>query len=151
MSHCCAVLLCCTALFMLACTAGGRGGVCVCALLPSQGREHAIAIHPVWALARAKLIYPLSPWLICRVPADVKTKIEECVTTLKAAVSSEDVPGMKSGMEALQKEVMAMGQAMYSQPAEGAAPGPEGAAPGAEPKKGGDDNVIDAEFTDDKK
>ncbi|KAG1670940.1 hypothetical protein FOA52_011375 [Chlamydomonas sp. UWO 241] len=90
-----------------------------------------------------------------KVAADVKAKIEANIETLNAAVAAEDVAGMKSGMEALQKEVMAMGEAMYAKPgAEGAAPGAEGAAPGGAPpppgaKKG--DDVIDAEFTDDKK
>ena len=59
---------------------------------------------------------------------------------------------MKAAQEALQQEVMAMGQAMYSQGGEGAAPGgPEGAAEGgAPPPPGGDDadNVVDADFTD---
>ena len=44
-------------------------------------------------------------------------------------------------------QVLAIGQAMYGQPAAGAAPGADGAAPGGEDKKGGD-NVVDAEFTD---
>ena len=44
-------------------------------------------------------------------------------------------------------QVLAIGQAMYSQPGAGAAPGADGAAPGGDEKKGGD-NVVDAEFTD---
>jgi len=82
-----------------------------------------------------------------KVPAEVKTKIDDKVKALQTAVSSEDVAAMKTSMDELQKEVMAMGQAMYSQQPEGAAPG--GAKTGGEEKKG-DDNVIDAEFTDDK-
>ena len=46
-------------------------------------------------------------------------------------------------------QVLAIGQAMYgSQPGAGPAGSPEGAAPGADDKKPGDDNVVDAEFTD---
>ena len=66
---------------------------------------------------------------------------------------------MKKGMEALQAEVMAIGQAVYSQagaeaarargrllPAPRAGPLPEEPLPGA--GGGGDDNVIDADFSD---
>ena len=49
-------------------------------------------------------------------------------------------------------QVLAIGQAMYgSQPRAGPAGpagGPEGPAPGTDDKKAGDDNVVDAEFTD---
>lgn len=86
-----------------------------------------------------------------KVPADVKTKVEEKVKALKDAIASDNTQSMKAAMEDLQKEVMAMGQAMYSQP-EGGAPG-AGAAPGGESagegkKSGGDDDVIDADFTE---
>jgi len=90
-----------------------------------------------------------------KVPADVKTKVEEKVKALKDAIASDNTQSMKAAMEDLQKEVMAMGQAMYSQP-EGGAPGAgagAGAAPGDESagegkKSGGDDDVIDADFTE---
>lgn len=86
-----------------------------------------------------------------KVSADVKTKVEEKVKALKDAIASDNTQSMKAAMEDLQKEVMAMGQAMYSQP-EGGAPG-AGAAPGGESagegkKSGGDDDVIDADFTE---
>jgi len=96
-----------------------------------------------------------------KVPADVKASIEGMVTTLKESVASESVEGMKSGMEALQQEVMKMGQAMYAQPGAPGA-GPEGAAgPGSPGGPGGPggpgegkgpsgDDVIDAEFSDKK-
>ena len=58
---------------------------------------------------------------------------------------------IKDAIEALQKDMMEMGQAMYQQP--GATPGPEAdqqqGGSGPEPKAGGDD-VIDAEFSDTK-
>lgn len=87
-----------------------------------------------------------------KVPADVKTKVEEKVKALKDAIASDNTQSMKAAMEDLQKEVMAMGQAMYSQP-EAGAPGadaaPGGDSAGGEGKKtGGDDDVIDADFTE---
>ncbi len=36
-----------------------------------------------------------------KVPADVKTKIEEKVASLRTSISSDDVEGMKAGIEAL--------------------------------------------------
>ena len=87
-----------------------------------------------------------------KVPAEVKEKVEAKLADLKAALEADNTEGMKAAQEALQQEVMAMGQAMYSQGGEGAAPGgPEGAAEGgAPPPPGGDDadNVVDADFTD---
>jgi molecular chaperone DnaK len=75
-------------------------------------------------------------------------------TCRRDAVAEDDTEKIKAASEALQKEVMDMGAAMYQAagaaggapgPDAGAAPGGSGAAPG-----GGDDNVIDAEFTDKK-
>jgi len=84
-----------------------------------------------------------------KVPADVKTKVEEKLKELNEAIASDNTETMKTTMDELQKEVMAMGQAVYSQtpPAEGGDPPPDGEAPkdGAKP-----DDVIDADFTDSK-
>ena len=60
-----------------------------------------------------------------KVPADLKAKVEAAQNSLKEAIAKDDVEGMKKGMEALQAEVMAIGQAVYSQA--GAAATPEGA------------------------
>jgi molecular chaperone DnaK len=84
-------------------------------------------------------------------------------------VSKDDTAGIKAASEALQKEVMDMGAAMYQQapgagapgsssgaPGEGAGPA-GGAAGGSSSSSGGsssssagprDDGTIDAEFTD---
>lgn len=93
-----------------------------------------------------------------KVPADIKTKVEGKITGLKDASAADDVEAMKKAMEELQTELMAVGQAVYSQ---GGAPGGPEAAPGGAgpaggpageaPNKGKDDgNVVDAEFTDSK-
>jgi hypothetical protein len=75
-------------------------------------------------------------------------------------VAEDAVPKMKEGMEKLQQDMMAIGQAMYgNQAAPGAAPGAEGpagaagGAPGGSTSSGpaggkGGDDVIDAEFTE---
>lgn len=87
-----------------------------------------------------------------KVPADVKEKVEAKIKSVREAVASDNTESMKTEMEALQQEIMAVGQAMYSQAGAGdaGAAGPGGAsggAPGADKKDGGD-NVVDAEFTD---
>merc|ERR1719460_1411204 len=81
-----------------------------------------------------------------KVPAEMKTKVEGKLNELKEAIASGSVEGMKSAQDSLQQEVMAMGQAMYSEgggaDAGGAAPGAEGEAAGASPESN-DDDVVD--------
>ena len=91
-----------------------------------------------------------------KAPADLKSTVEDKLKALGEAVAADNIADMKSGQEALQEAMMALGQAVYSQ----GAPGPEaGGAPGAEaggappPPPGGaaadgPDDVIDASFTD---
>lgn len=69
---------------------------------------------------------------------------------VQEALKGSDIDAIKAATDALQQELMAMGQAVYSQagaagaaPQDGAPPPPPGA--GGKP---GDDNVVDAEFTD---
>lgn len=75
------------------------------------------------------------------------------------AVSEDSTDKIKSATEALQKEMLDMGAAMYQQQgasggaAPGAGAGPAGSSAGgptsgSSSSKPGDDNVIDAEFTD---
>jgi len=97
-----------------------------------------------------------------KIPADIKTKVEEKVAALKEAIAADDTEKMKSAQEELQQEVMAMGQAVYSQaggdagaggPPPPGAEGPGGAGgpgAGAGPAGGKPDDVIDADFTDSK-
>eukprot|EP00899_Mesostigma_viride_P020983 jgi/Mesvir1/28887/Mv17984-RA.1 len=87
-----------------------------------------------------------------KVPADVKSKVEAKLATLKDAIKANNTEQMKSAMTALQEEVMNLGKSMYSQPGAGAAPGAGGPPPPggqAGGKKSGDD-VIDADFTESK-
>jgi len=89
-----------------------------------------------------------------KIPADVKEKVEAKLAELRAAIASDDVEDMKAKQEVLQQEVMAMGSAMYQGAGAGAAPGgPSGGPGGAEGAKGpaAPDDVIDAEFSSDKK
>jgi len=92
-----------------------------------------------------------------KVPADVKDKVEGKLNDLKASLETEDVAAIKAAQEALQQEVVSLGQAIYSN-TEGGDPAAAGADPtaGAGPDPTGtessksdasaDDNVVDAEF-----
>ena len=50
-----------------------------------------------------------------KVPAEVKSKVEEKIKALREASEQDNLEAMKSGMEALQQEMMSVGQAVYSQ------------------------------------
>ena len=73
---------------------------------------------------------------------------------MQEALKGDSVDGIKSATDALQQELMAMGQAVYAQPgaqAGGAQPGADAGAgpqPGSGDSKPDDPNVVDAEFTD---
>lgn len=88
-----------------------------------------------------------------KVPDDVKEKVNAKLVDLKEAIPSDDAEKINAAMEALQQEVMALGQAVYSQQGGAAAGAAEGGAEGgagsgtASGGTAGDD-VIDAEFTD---
>jgi len=96
-----------------------------------------------------------------KVPAEVKAKVEEKVKAVKDAVAEDNTDKIKAAVEELNKENMQMGAAVYGQSG-GAAAGPAGPEAGADGaagssgsssssgSPGGDDNVIDAEFTDKK-
>ena len=90
-------------------------------------------------------------------PQDIKAKVEAKLKDLKDAIASDSTEAMKTAQEALQQEVMAMGQSVYSQGqegAEGAAPGaggppPPGAEGAGDASSANDDSdVIDADFSD---
>ena len=88
-------------------------------------------------------------------PAESKTKVEDLIKQLRDAVTNEDFDQMKSLTTELQQALYEIGSSMYQQ-AGGEAPGPDG-APGAGPQdsagassSGGDDDVIDAEFSETK-
>jgi hypothetical protein len=93
-------------------------------------------------------------FLSLQVPAEMKAKIDDRIKAVKDAVAKDSTEEIKAATEALQKEMMDMGAAMYQSAGAapgGAAPGPDaGAAPGgaAGSSSGKGDDTIDAEFTD---
>lgn len=82
-----------------------------------------------------------------KVDASAKAKVEEKSKALKEATSKEDYEAMKKLLEELQQELYAIGSSVYQQP------GNQPPAPGTPDSnesndKGGDDDVIDADFTE---
>ncbi|MBI4781915.1 MAG: molecular chaperone DnaK [Oscillatoriophycideae cyanobacterium NC_groundwater_1537_Pr4_S-0.65um_50_18] len=83
-----------------------------------------------------------------KVPAEEKTKVDELVKNLRDAVTQEDFDKIKSLTTELQQVLYTIGSSLY----QGGAPGSEGMGDpeaGAPAPDGGDD-VIDAEFSEDK-
>ena len=83
-----------------------------------------------------------------KVPADDKEKIEGQIKDLKDALAEEDNDKIKSTMEALQQGLYALSSNLY-QGAEGAAT--EATADAEASDSTGDDDVIDAEFSEEDK
>ncbi|MEM8501845.1 MAG: molecular chaperone DnaK [Cyanobacteria bacterium P01_D01_bin.1] len=85
-----------------------------------------------------------------KVPAEDKEKIEAQIKELKEALAAEDDDKIKSDMEALQQALYALSSSLYQQgaPAEGDAPEADS---GDETSTGGEDDVIDAEFSETEK
>ena len=82
-----------------------------------------------------------------KLPGDVKGAAEEAIRAGKADLESEDAARLDAGRQRLEQAMHKVAEVLYkAQAAQGAA---EGQAAGGEKKSGGDD-VIDAEYTEDK-
>ena len=84
-----------------------------------------------------------------KVDAAAKAKVEEKSKALKEATAKEDYESMKKLLEELQQELYAIGSSVYQQP--GNQPPAQGDTDSNDSnQKGGDDDVIDADFTETK-
>ena len=78
-----------------------------------------------------------------------KSKVETEIASLKDAIASDDADKIKAGTESLQQALFALSSNMYGGADAAAAAADAGAAPsGDAPSGGGDDDVIDAEFSE---
>jgi molecular chaperone DnaK len=87
-----------------------------------------------------------------KVPAPEKTKVEGLIKDLRDAISKEDFNRIKSLTGELQQALYSISSNLYQQ-ADGAAPGADAAGAsgeGAAASSSGDDDVIDADFTETK-
>ncbi|MBN1152417.1 MAG: molecular chaperone DnaK [Dehalococcoidia bacterium] len=72
-----------------------------------------------------------------KLPADVKQEIESKTAALRSALQGQDVSAIKSSMQALSDSIQKAGSAIYGQPGQGAAGGPQ-----QEP----DEGTVEGEF-----
>jgi molecular chaperone DnaK len=84
-----------------------------------------------------------------KVDNDAKSKVEDMRVKLKEATEKDDYETMKSLVEDLQKELYSLGASVYQQ-ANAAAQAADGSAPDSNNSNEGNDDVIDAEFTETK-
>ena len=80
-----------------------------------------------------------------KVPEAIKEKVNIKLTDLKTAVAGGDIAKMKEAQEALQKEVMEMGQSLYQGSGQSSA-----GSDGKTSSNSAADDVIDAEFSSEK-
>ena len=80
-----------------------------------------------------------------KVPADVKTKVDEKVAATKKALESDDAALIKSATDDLFQTIQQIGASVYQQGNPAAGPTGEPGGP-EQPKPGDDDNVVDGEF-----
>jgi molecular chaperone DnaK len=79
-----------------------------------------------------------------KIPADVKSKVETDVASLKTALEGDDTEAIKAAMTTLASSSQSMGSAMYAN----ADAGPAGAASGSESASDEDEGIVDAEIVD---
>lgn len=84
-----------------------------------------------------------------KVAAADKTKVEGMIKDLKDAIAKDDFDKIKSITTDLQQTLYTIGSNIYQQ-AGGDAPEADGGAPGGSAPSGGEDDVIDADFTESK-
>ncbi len=84
-----------------------------------------------------------------KIDAEAKAKVESMRVQLKEAVEKDDYELMKSLLEDLQKELYALGASVYQQ-ANAAAQAADGTSTESNVSGDGNDDVIDAEFTESK-
>jgi molecular chaperone DnaK len=79
-----------------------------------------------------------------KIPADVKTKVETDVASLKTALEGDDTEAIKAAMTTLASSSQSMGSAMYAN----ADAGGGSAAAGSESAGDDDEGIVDAEIVD---
>ncbi|MEU2209520.1 molecular chaperone DnaK [Streptomyces hygroscopicus] len=86
-----------------------------------------------------------------KVPAEVKTEVEEALTELKEKLKGEDTAEIRTATEKVAAVSQKLGQAMYANSADGAAAAGAAGDAGAAGQAKADDDVVDAEIVDDDK
>jgi molecular chaperone DnaK len=86
-----------------------------------------------------------------KVPGNVRGDIEGAMEDLRKLKDGDDPEAIKKAMQRLEQASQKLGEAIYqaggAQGAQGAAPGAEAGAQQGQAQGGGQDNVVDAEYT----
>ena len=80
-----------------------------------------------------------------KVPAELRSQVEERVSKVRQVMNSEDSEAMRRETDALNQVVQQVGAAAYQQPGEAPGQPGEGPQPGAQPGPEGED-VVDGEY-----
>jgi len=78
-----------------------------------------------------------------KVPSQLRSETEAKIEALKSALQGGDVSAIRRRTEELSQAMQQVGAAMYQQAGPGASPPPEG-----EPPEGGEEDVIEGEFSE---
>lgn len=80
-----------------------------------------------------------------KVPAEIKTRVEEKIAAVREALKSDDAPTIQKATEELTEVLQQVGAAAYQQSGP-AAEAPEGGPQGSPDNNSGDEEVVDGEF-----
>jgi len=85
-----------------------------------------------------------------KVPADKREGAESAIKEVRESLEGQDIARIRAAADRLQQVFAEVSQAAYQQAASAGQPagGPGTTPPGQEPGEGGDEGVIDAEFTE---
>jgi molecular chaperone DnaK len=83
-----------------------------------------------------------------KIPAELKTRVEESVSKVRQVMSADDVDTIRTATDDLSQVLQQVGAAAYQQagPAEGAPGGEPQGEPGGGNGSGSDEDVVDGEF-----
>ncbi|MFV5995306.1 molecular chaperone DnaK [Streptomyces sp. NPDC056231] len=79
-----------------------------------------------------------------KIPADVKTDVEDALADVKEKLKGDDTAALRSAVERATTAAQKIGTALYSQAQTDQSPGPA-----ADSGQGGEEDVVDAEIVDD--
>src|SRR4028119_1900933 len=83
-----------------------------------------------------------------KIDASLKSEIEGAVQEARTAVEGGDTETIKTKAQALAQVAMKMGQAIYEKEQSAASPGADAGSSGPDMSKPGDEEVVDAEFSE---
>ena len=84
-----------------------------------------------------------------KISAEEKQKVETALSEARGVLESDDVAALDAARQKVEQSMHAVAEALYKAQAASDA-GPAGAPPSGSESKGGGDDVVDAEYTEEK-